>query len=508
MVAGVWFPHVGEDVIVVRILALTGAVLVAGAITVSGCSPWRGGEARTEILFVRDNRGGPTILLLDVDSGETRRMVSGDEPEWSPDGTHFAYRTADDGAPRCLGTSIWVMDAELGAKRRVAASEDPALGAFAWAPDGVRLAYVEYLSRVRVVNTVTGESELVSLDVQSDGPLQWSTDGRRLLVATYASATVLDLDRRTERPLIPRPRLFTMEPSWSPDEERLAFGLWNTPWNPRRQAFDPPSGRLQSSIVVANGRGRAREHLTDDAFDNQPVWSPDGSRIYFTRGAFQRVCQKPSGGTIYELDLASHALRQLTDGRIRARSPHARPSMVKLPDPPAAPAGEIVVPNLVDRHLYAADVRRILREAGLGARFVLYAPKPPWIGVVREQVPAPGTLVPRGTIVEFDMTDLASLYLGERLSERFSSAKWKAHAGCAPANPRASMTFDLMDRILKRGMARERVLSLLGDPARAASTWSAWPIGARSLVRVDCIYLRVEFDRAGKVADVLQWVVP
>ena len=55
------------------------------------------------------------------------------------------------------------------------------------------------------------------------------------------------------------------EPGWSPDGTRIVFSRDSQIW-----------------VINANGTGQVR--LTSKAIDGDPVWSPDGSKIAFTRG--------------------------------------------------------------------------------------------------------------------------------------------------------------------------------------------------------------------------------
>jgi Tol biopolymer transport system component len=66
--------------------------------------------------------------------------------------------------------------------------------------------------------------------------------------------------------------LIALWPAWSPDRTRLAFAAFTDPLS-------------QSRIYVMNADGTNLRRLTSDApyGDNNPDWSPDGSRIAFER---------------------------------------------------------------------------------------------------------------------------------------------------------------------------------------------------------------------------------
>jgi hypothetical protein len=267
---------------------------------------------------------------------------------------------------------------------------------------------------------------------------------------------------------------------------------------PSAASFDFPSDDVvRSYIVVADRGGRERERITDRALDLEPAWSADGERIYFTRWPAQKLLAEDLHGDseIYVLDLETRSLRRLTDNDVDDRLPEARPKPRSLPDRPEPRTGDVVVPDLRGWHLLFEEERRRFRNLGLTLKAVPFLiPRKGVLSIVDEQAPVAGSRVPEGTVVKATGSDLTGLYAGER----FSAKVWRAQPDCKSPQPRGPMYLDLVDRVLRRGMSRERVLSLLGDPARLRGRALDWPLGQRSYIRVDCIYLRVEFDRRGR----------
>jgi serine/threonine protein kinase len=187
--------------------------------------------------------GGQTTLNLTRDS-----PVSDDEPAFSPDGEHIAFRSERGGG------GLFVMS-RTGEKQR-ALSTSPTGYSPAWSHDGTRIAFA---SR-RVANPASraGWSELWVLDVAS---------GR--------TTRILEADG--------------MNPAWSPNDRFIAF--WSL-----ASHMGPGMTAGARNLWVMPSEGGAPWQLTDDlAIDRSPQWSSDGRFLYFAsdRGGSMNLWRLP-----------------------------------------------------------------------------------------------------------------------------------------------------------------------------------------------------------------------
>ena len=133
--------------------------------------------------FVVYDRGGYVngfIYRVAATGGTPRRLTSGEEAAWSPDGSKIAF---------VRGFSIYLMDADgTNVEQLAAGSEAEALSAPAWSPNSKQIAFS--LERIRVRNAGKPSIEVVDRDganrrttpTGEDGEFApafaWSPDGR------------------------------------------------------------------------------------------------------------------------------------------------------------------------------------------------------------------------------------------------------------------------------------------------------------------------------------------
>ena len=245
------------------------------------------------------------------------RFVVADEPAWSRDGRRIAFvaaQTASRDAPRALYT----INADGSGLRRLTVDGFAARWP-SWSPDGRRIVF-EHESDLYVVGA--GGGGLRRLVAGGSYPA-WGPGGARIafsretplgndrihLVSVDGSGDTVIADSHDECETY-------IEPSWSPDGERLAFlatgaggecgfnnfigvtrgegervrvlaGGWfaEPDWSPDGRSLamvsSPPDNGFLTTVSTFDLRRQWVRHLRRGS---HPRWSPDGRRLVFVRG--------------------------------------------------------------------------------------------------------------------------------------------------------------------------------------------------------------------------------
>lgn len=216
------------------------------------------------------------------------------------------------------GRDLWVVDANGGPEVRV--TDDPvnldysglSISGSAWNPGRTHVVFqsapVSSFTDYDIYVLALNKSEMFHL--HEDGTQvqpQWSPDGSRILFGDFGPGRFADIfvadPQLTEVTNITQSAVWENAATWSPDGSRILA------------VADPASGPPSGALVVFNADGSGRVDLSEiigghDAGvnDQDPRWSPDGSKI-----AFLRYREENLEGDIWVADADGSNAVRLTD---------------------------------------------------------------------------------------------------------------------------------------------------------------------------------------------------
>lgn len=225
-------------------------------------------NANADVAFVSDRNGNSEIYLMGSDGSEQTLLAgnSSDDyqsPDWSFDGKQVAFiARPSETTDIYASTDIYLINSDGTGQRLLPSTMDvnsyPALS-----PDGKQVAFVA---------RNPGKSDIYIMDMNGNQLRQ---------LAEYA-----------------------ISPAWSPDGNKIAFVSVDFLYG------DPNTGapvyEYKISTINVDGTGL----ISTGTVGNDPVWSPDGSRIAFA-----------SQGEIFTMNADGTGLTRLTQNNIHAESP-------------------------------------------------------------------------------------------------------------------------------------------------------------------------------------------
>jgi Tol biopolymer transport system component len=262
----------------------------------------RNPSARYDIVAIDATTGQRQVLTAHL--GRQAQPLLFDRPTWSPDGRRIAFTVELDGdsaAP--YRTDIYVMDRDGSDVRRLTHSERALFPV--WSPDRRTIAFAKRASsrprsfRELVSATIwavrtdgSDERQLVpSSGITADIPGAWSPNGHVLAFTRrmYLNRE-LDFESRTAIYVVAADgsgvRRFidqASEPVWSPDGRLIAY-VSDRDRNGKLTYGDRTSFANELYVTNADGSEPKRLTTTRDLNERTPAWSPDGTRIAYTRG--------------------------------------------------------------------------------------------------------------------------------------------------------------------------------------------------------------------------------
>ncbi|HEY6094982.1 MAG TPA: Tol-Pal system beta propeller repeat protein TolB [Gallionellaceae bacterium] len=228
------------------------------------------GVFSTRIAYI--NREGKTNRLVVSDSdgyGEQTVLAMNEpimSPAWSPDGSHLAYVTFEQ------GRAVVYVQSLLMRQRIVLAAFPGSNSAPAWSPDGKQLAIVltrDGSSQIYLVHPDGSGLKRISFSDAIDTEPNFSPDGRYLLFTSDrgGSAQIYRMSVEggyAERMTFDGPNNFS--PRYSPDGKSFVF---------------MHSDGKQFLIATQDFETRQMQILTDVGWEKKPSYAPNGKLILF-----------------------------------------------------------------------------------------------------------------------------------------------------------------------------------------------------------------------------------
>jgi dipeptidyl aminopeptidase/acylaminoacyl peptidase len=237
-------------------------------------------EDKNARIWVADYPAG---IPVQVTSEPTGSEVQHRHPSWSPDHTRIVYAA---GKAFVGPFALWIVDLRTGSHTEfapAAARQDRP----SWSPDGTEIAYGSG-GDLWVKGVAPGAQPVQltnTLGIVEERPV-WSPDGDTLYFnrGNLAGGAVEQRDiyslapvvpEATQRPIVTTPAVEEWQPALSPDGKKLCY------------LRGPPSDGADLYTVGVDGSNPTPFADQMGKGELNCVWSPDGTRILYTRGVFK-----------------------------------------------------------------------------------------------------------------------------------------------------------------------------------------------------------------------------
>lgn len=257
------------------------------------------------LIFSAESGGAWNIFAADPSGGTWQPLAQNTlparDPSVSPDGKSIAFRSRREGT-----WEIYTMDARGSSVARLTRGGLYS-GAPVWSPDGKKIAFESY-ARGDLDIWMMNADGTQPVNLTDDSPAQdyapaWSPDGKWIAFTSWRTGTqqIFIVSADPECTAVPgknpackkafnlsQNKFDDQEPAWSPDGSKIA-------WVSDREG--------QRAIYVTDfsisGLKNVRR-LTFSGWDDQPAWSPDGRWIAFVsaRPTRQPIYIVPADGGI------------------------------------------------------------------------------------------------------------------------------------------------------------------------------------------------------------------
>jgi TolB protein len=214
----------------------------------NGLAAWSRDGKQLAFMAIRAN--GAFIGVMNADGSNQRLFAAGGQaPDWSPDGRLIAF--SRDG-------QVWTMNADGTGEKRITSSATFKVRP-SWSPDGTQMVFI--LIR-NLSNPMDPQPQI--------GIMSSNGTSERILTAADRTNVCTEIDGSTR---VLETAHDANAPSWSPIDDRIA--LWSGIENMYGQVWSIRADGTASTQLT---------HETRHSNNDDPSWSPDGTKILFSTG--------------------------------------------------------------------------------------------------------------------------------------------------------------------------------------------------------------------------------
>ena len=282
-----------------------------------------------QILFVSRRDGNDEIYKMNADGSNQQRLTNSPEAEsngkWSPDNQKILYSKSINS----MTNQIWTMNAD-GSNQTIISDAAGYNSPYGWSPNGQKILFTKGSSingsdtRIWTMNADGSNKVQLTNTSMIDHIPSWSPDGGKIAFGRCDTSFVCDIftmnaDGSNQTNLTPDNPNDDDAPKWTPNGSKIVFGrqtsadngdynvyvmnadgtnkqsLTNDPVQTYSPSAVSPNGNLvamytrpdgiHTDIVTIGIDGSNLTNLTNNSdYDNFGAWSPDNTKIVFTRG--------------------------------------------------------------------------------------------------------------------------------------------------------------------------------------------------------------------------------